>query len=197
MSLSGFYHCGNRGESQVLRYEFPSLAYSGVTTTFKGGLITARHVVENQHIPGFTCHTNSQMDVAYRSDDKIDGLPLGWVDVQEFDVELLTASKKYPYEVVNILGRLGIRLGATILQPFTPRDFKHAEPYIKAGVSGSPLVFDEHIIGVVPFTAARCSFDDDDLPGRASAVVFNGQDMRSAMQDIGLQLPEEPLVSLA
>lgn len=197
MSLDGYYQCGNIGPSQILRYKLPDLAHSGVTSTYQGGLLTARHVVRDQGMPGFTCHPSNEFDIAFRRDDKMDGLPLGWVDVFGLDVELVTTSLEAPDKVVRVLGRLGITLAPIDLQPFSPYDYHQEEQYIVPGVSGSPLVYEDHIVGVLPARVARTSGDGEFARGQAMAVVFNGEYVKSTMEEFGLQFPDEPLISMS
>lgn len=122
----GFYHCGDVGESQILRYLHPDLRGSGVTTTFRGGLITAQHVVNGQKIPDFVANSIPELDIAYRVDEAVDGLPLGWVDTWGLNAELATTSIEEPDTVVRILGRIGITLLPTDLLPFDPRNYTQA-----------------------------------------------------------------------
>ncbi|HSX29187.1 MAG TPA: hypothetical protein VLE73_01355 [Candidatus Saccharimonadales bacterium] len=193
-SFEGFYNCGNVGESQILRYRHPDVHKSGVVTTFKGGLITARHVAQGQNIPNFTTHQT--LDIAYRPDDSIRGLPLGWVDVWGLDAELVTTSVENPDRVVSVLGHIGITLAPTDLLPFDPHKRTEHEQYIKPGASGSPLVYDNHIIGILPGRIAAASGHDELTPGRAMAVVFNGEHMKEAMEHFGLTLPARPLIGI-
>jgi len=189
----GFYYCGDVGKSQILRYQYPDLRSSGVTTTFKGGLITARHVVKGQNMPDFVTCPVPELDIAYRSDDTIDGLSLGWVDEWGLYAELATTSIEEPSKVVRILGHIGITLAPTDLLPFDARQRAQHEQHIKPGVSGSPLLYDNHIIGVLPARVSTTSVHDDFTPGRALAVVFNGEHMKQKMEEFGLSLPDSPL----
>jgi hypothetical protein len=40
------------------------------------------------------------------------------------------------------------------------------------------------------------SAHEDFTPGRAMAVVFNGEDMKHYMEDFGLTLPDAPLLGM-
>jgi hypothetical protein len=191
---SDFYLCGNVGKSQILRYQLPDIRSSGITTTFRGGLITAQHVVEGQKIPNFVVAKTLQLDLAFRADDAIDGLPLGWVDVWGLDAELATTSVEEPNVIERILGRIGITLLPTDLLPFNPYNRMQAERYIKPGVSGSPLIYDEHIIGILPARVAAPSVREELPCGMPLAVVFNGEYMKQRMEDFGLHLPDRPLL---
>jgi hypothetical protein len=130
-SPEGFYHCGDVGDSQILRYQHPSLSKSGVVTTFSGGLITSRHVVKGQSIPNFITNPVPEFDIAYRPDESINGLPLGWVDVWGLNAELATTSIENPDKVVRILGHIGITLAPTNLLPFDPHNRAEQSAYIK------------------------------------------------------------------
>lgn len=179
-----FFSCGVEKGTEVLRYKHPDGSLSGVVFKYAGGLLTARHVVEANRIQGFKAGKAKDIDIAFKPDASCSGLPLGYVDRISIDgVEMVTSSLEDPENLVVIPGRVGVYFLPTLLHPFHPRDAERAAPYFKPGASGSPLIYKNHIVGLVPWQ----NLND---PYEVAAVVFSGRAMREGMEKLGLNFEE-------
>jgi len=179
-----FFSCGIEKGTEILRYTDPDRSLSGIIFKYAGGLLTARHWVETHKIPGFKAGQATDADIAFKSDPTCHGLPLGYVDRMIVEgVDMITSTPEDPENLVVIPGRVGAYFLPTSLHPFHPRDLKRAAPYFKPVASGSPLVYKNHIIGLVPW-------QNLDNPHEVAAVVFSGQAIKQSMEELGLKFEE-------
>jgi hypothetical protein len=179
-----FFSCGIEKGTEILRYTDPDRSSSGIIFKYAGGLLTARHVIEAHKIPGFKAGQAIDVDIAFKSDPSCHGLPLGYVDRMILEgVDMITSTPEDPENLVVIPGRVGAYFLPTSLHPFQPRDSKRAAPYFKPGASGSPLVYKDHIIGLV-------SWQNLDNPHEVAVVVFSGSIIKKDMEELGLEFEE-------
>lgn len=147
-------------------------------------MMTARHVVEANESPGYKVGPAKDIDIAFKADESCRGLPLGYVDrIVLNGVELVTLAPEDPKKLTIIPGDLGIYWSPTLLHPFNPLNPEEAASCFKPGISGSPIIYHDHIIGLVPW-------QNSSDPSEVAAVVFMGKAMREDMERIGLSFKE-------
>ena len=185
--LGGYRSYGKKRKTEILRVDEvddKGKSISGIIFKYKGGLLTARHIVEAHNLPGYIYHPGTEIDIAYKKDDACDGLKLGWVSkISLEEVSMITSAIENPSKLEIIPGRAGMYFMPTSLSPFRAYDSAQARQYFKPGASGSPLIYKGHIIGLVPFRNTRD-------PNELAAIVFNGESMQQEMEKIGLSLEE-------
>lgn len=177
-----FVSCGIERETEILRYTSPK-GSRGIAFKYEGGVLTARHVVEEDTTSGFISTTSQDIDFAFKPDASCHGLPLGYVDKLSInDVEMVTSSLEDPRNLVVIPGSLEVYFLPTLLRPFRPQDPETVAPYLKPGASGSPLIYKNHIIGLVPWLNLKD-------PHELAAVVFTGA-TRQGLEKLGLSFEQ-------
>lgn len=178
-----FFSCGTIRNTEILRYKHFDGSISGILFKVAGGIFTARHVAKANDISGFKSIPAENIDIAYKTDGTCTGLPLGFTEKLLLDdVEMVTTTIDNPNELVVIPGRIGFHLSPTLAQPFYPNDAKNAAKYFLPGGSGSPLIYKDHLIGLIPWRNL-------DQPYQAEAIVFNNQDIVKIMTEpFGLSL---------
>ena len=91
---------------------------------------------------------------------------------------MVTSSIEEPNMLVALTGSVGVYFMPIPLRPFYAHG-KDTPKYFKPGASGSPLIYKDHIIGVVPFQNLIES-------NEVAAVIFNGKAVRDDMERFGL-----------
>lgn len=175
---------GKLRETEILRYRGPDSSLSGILFRTEGKILTARHVVELNHLTGFKCHPGEHLDIAFKDDPLSQGLKIGYVDSPRIEgVELLASSLEKPDEIVILKGKIFLYYSPTILRGFSVVSHKLSDllPYLKPGLSGSPLIYKDHIIGLVPFVNF---YNQSEIP----VLAFNGPVVREAIEQFGLTL---------
>jgi hypothetical protein len=106
-----FVSYGQIRNTEILRYQEPDGKMSGVLFKYRGGIMTARHVVQYHNISGFISHEAQDLDIAYKADETCVGLPLGYTqDITPSPLFLLASSIDEPANLIEIEGRSKIFL---------------------------------------------------------------------------------------
>ncbi len=146
--------------------------------------MTARHVVELHHLHGFSVGSNDQFDIAYKYDASIQGLPLGFVDNTIIrGANIVTSLPTEDDQSIKLNGNIGPLGMPSILKVFTPAttsDANNIKKYIQPRASGSPLVYKDHIIGIVPFQNLGNPFE-------VPVVAFSGYLVKNLLDQIGIK----------
>lgn len=179
--------CGSRSGVEVLRYEIPDGRKPGVIFRYDGGLLTVRHVVDELGLPGYKIYGEGydipDIDIAYRADAASRGLKLGYVDSMGiFGAEIIASEMNNPKKLFPIKGNIFVGMMPTNLKWFSfsnPDDTK----FFKPGISGSPIVYNNHVIVVVPYRITPSS-------GEAPVVTFMGGSVKKMMEEFGLQFEQ-------
>lgn len=171
-------------EVKLYRYRYPDGSLSGVLFPFAGGVMTARHVVDLHNLHGFTSGSADHLDIAYKYDSSIRGLPLGFVNEPIIrGTKIVTSLSSENDQLVSITGDIGPLDMPTILRVFIPVtdiDAQNIIKYIQPGASGSPIVFQDHIIGIVPFQSLN-------NPHEVPVVAFSGYLMKDLLDEMRLE----------
>jgi hypothetical protein len=177
--------CGIDRGTEILRYRHNDGRLSGVVFRCDGGLLSNRHVIDAHKIKGFKYPKSSLIDIAFKADRSSSGLPLGYVEYLSRIgyVELLASSIEDPNNLVLIPGRIGGTIGFTNVNRFEPKDLNSSAKFFKRGLSGSPIIYNNHIIGII-------SSQNEDNPYEIGAEVFSGGSMKEEMTQLGLTFEE-------
>lgn len=181
-----YFSFGKLMGTEILRHRNLDGSLSGILFKTEGKILTARHVVELNHLTGFKCHPGEHLDIAFKDVPLSQGLKIGYVDSSSIKgVQLLTSSLEKPNELIIIKGEIFLYFSPTILRGFSPVSHKLSDllPYLKPGLSGSPLIYKDHIIGLVPFVNF---YNQSEIP----VLAFNGPVVREAIEQFGLTLEE-------
>lgn len=180
-----YISCGTKEGVEILRFKHPDGSLSGVIFKTDGKLMTARHVVEAHNLSGFSAHEGTHLDMAFKDDPTSIGPKLGYVDRMIVDgVKVVTSTVEEPDKLKAVPGRTSIYFMPTLLRPFQPDKVEDYELF-KPGASGSPIIYKDHIIGLVPFSNVHMQGVRE---VEVAAVVFNGETMRCAAEEFGLKL---------
>lgn len=181
-----YVSCGVREGVEILRFRHNDGSWSGIIFKAEGKLVTARHVVEAHHLTGFRVG-KGDIDIAVKDDPMIKGLKLGYVDsVIVNGVKVITSTIEKPKTVIEIPGTTSIFFSPTFYRPFNPDRISNYKLF-KPGVSGSPVVYKNHIIGMILFSNIH---NQNSRQPEVAAMIFNGGEMRSIADEMGLVLEE-------
>lgn len=175
---------GKQKGVELLRYKHQDGSLSGIVFMFEGGLLTARHVVEIHNLEGFYVHKGVHIDIAVKKDSAIKGLKLGYIDDLRVDgAEIITSRIEQPNNIVIIPGYIYPYAEPSPLKAFSLKKGTDSL-FVKPGLSGSPIIYRNHIIGIVPF-------QNISNPYEIPVIAFLGKPMREVVEkDLGLELEE-------
>ena len=83
-------------------------------------------------------------------------------------------------KLIVVPDRMSIFFNPTPLRPFKPSKVEHYDLFIP-GASGSPIVYKDHVVGLVPFS--NVPYKGSDI----AAVLFSGKAVLESMEEFGLK----------
>ncbi len=182
-SKGAYFSCGSLMGTEILRYKDRKGEISGIISRAQGLLLTANHVVTANRLDGFHVKDDrcTEFDFNWKNDPESRGPPIGAIRKPYLDnVTVVTSRIEDPSKLIAVPGKLGIFLGPTSLMKFTPSDPQHYTLFVP-GASGSPVMYQGRIIGVIPFSSVpEGGFD-------IGACIF-GPSTIKPLQELGLKI---------